>query len=116
MNDLDHPESFENFVLGRLSDQENESIIAHLVSCEVCAAKVERLWLDAPIGKSIPTVIGTDMQDTIESERSLFRKIHRSDLGGQVVRLYTQGFISLLTGMFRPIVSSFRASRPRGGK
>jgi hypothetical protein len=116
MIETDHPKSLDAFVTGRLSDMENEAIFAHLATCQQCEAKIERLWQAAPIGNSVFKMPDLDIQDALESERSLFRRIHRSELGGQMVKFYTQSFFGLFTGLLRPFVNNFRKPESTGGK
>lgn len=116
MNETDHPESLDAFVTGRLSDLENEAIFAHLATCEVCEAKVERLWPAALIDRPVVEVPDIDFHDAVGSESLLFRRIHRSELGGQLVKLYTAGFLGLFTTLLGPIVDNFRKPKSSGGK
>ncbi len=113
MNDPSHPENLEDFVAGRKNDEENTRILEHLAICEQCAAEVEALWTESPASDLLPDIGDTPLEAMTAMEESLFRQIHRSDLGGQVVKLGTQGFIKVIAALLGPITGR---RRPETGR
>jgi len=114
MNERSHPESLEDFVAGRKNDEENARILEHLAECEHCAAEVEALWTESPVNYILPEITEAAPGAMTELEESLFRRIHRSDLGGQVIKLGTQGFVNLISALLGPIVKKRRPSKQGG--
>ena len=115
MTNNDHPHSLEDFINGLLSDEENEAILTHLVTCQACETKVERMWEATPIGIAHSGMPVSGTADAADIEESLFRKIHRSELGGQFIKFYTQGFLGLISMLLHPIVSNIRRPKSSGG-
>ncbi len=113
-NERSHPESLEDFVAGRKNDEENAHILEHLADCEQCAAEVEALWAKSPASHILPETSEAPPEAMTALEESLFRRIHRSDLGGQVIRLGTQGFINLIAALLSPLANRRRPSKQGG--
>ncbi len=109
----DHPFPLADFVEGRLSETDNLAVIEHLASCESCEAEVERLWRRSEPGRALPQVPDAQAVSTDRVESSLFRRIRRTDLGGQVIQLSTQGFLDLIVALVRPFMGGVRSSRSK---
>ena len=98
-----HPsaQELEAFVAGRLAEADAETIIIHLAECEPCLALVDQLW----VGVDDQAVPNLDSERSRHVERRLWRRIHRSNLGGQVIRMGTHGLLSVLLALLRPLFS-----------
>ena len=93
------PAALESLVAGRLKEAEEEAVILHLSECEPCLAIAEGLWrqqLDA----EIPDL---DQEAAGRMEEGLRRRIHRSELGKQAVRLSTQGLVLAWSALLQPL-------------
>ena len=112
--DESHPDLLEDFVAGKKNEAENALILDHLAVCERCTAEVESLWAKSPARHILPKINPADPETVDTLEESLFRRIHRSELGGQIIRLGTQGFAYSILALFRPILAGRRPSRQGG--
>jgi hypothetical protein len=103
MNSTEHPAShtLADLAAGRLADAEEQAVIAHLVECEPCLAAVDRLWdeLLATSGLAVPDL---KPEAAERVERDLWRRIHRSDLAGETIRLGTHALLLVLLALLGP--------------
>ena len=99
-------ERLEHFVSGRLTDHESDQVMAHLAECDVCLSSTDELWASQPVGEAVSYIVDLDADTATRVERKLVRKIHRSNMTGSVVRLGTQGFLSVMLGLLRPLMGA----------
>ena len=91
-------QDLEALFSGCLSDAAADVVIAHLAACDHCLAVADDLWAktaDLPI----PDL---DLERATRVEAHLRRNIYRSNLGGQVIRLGTQGLLRVWLGLLAP--------------
>jgi hypothetical protein len=108
MDPTEHPTSqtLADLVAGHLSGARAEAVITHLSECESCLVLADRLWdehLTELAGATIPDL---DPQAAEQVERGLWRRVHRSDLGGDTVRLSTRLLLSVWVALLRPLFGS----------
>ncbi len=117
MNDSTHisQERLEQFVTGLLSEAEAEDVMSHLAECEQCLSLTDTLWTSQPVGRTLSESVDLDVTTAERLERRLVSRIHRSNLSGAVVRLGTQGFMSVALGLLRPLIVTRRRSNLEQG-
>ena len=108
MNSTEHPDSqtLGDLARGLLTGPEADAVIAHLSECESCLALADRLWdehLAEIAGAAIPDL---DPEAAEQVEYGLWRRLRRSDLGGEMVRLSTDLLLSVWMALLRPLFGS----------
>jgi hypothetical protein len=93
------PDDLKCFVAGRLKKAEADAVIVHLSECESCLAITDGFWHQRFNGE-IPDL---DRDVAGRMEGGLRRRIHRSELGKQAVRLSTQGLLLAWLALLRPL-------------
>jgi hypothetical protein len=111
MNSTEHPDlqTLADFNAGRLADAEVEVVIAHLVECGLCLGTVDRLWDEIMTGIAGMAIPKLELERAVRIERDLWRRIQRSDLGGETVRLGTGLLLSVWLALLRPLFGPRRA-------
>ncbi len=105
MNESDHPDSFDAFIEGRLSEAEESRLIEHLSKCEECSQKVERMW-----SEEFDQLGGFDSPRMSEEagerlRQGTMRRIRRSNLGGSIVQFTFKGLFGVVITLLRPFLS-----------
>lgn len=108
MNSTEHPNSqtLADLAAGHLTGAKADVVIAHLSECEPCLALADRLWdehLAEIAGAAIPDL---DPEAAEQVEHGLWRRVRRSDLGGETVRLSTKLLLSVWVALLRPLFGS----------
>ena len=104
-------QDLEALYSGLLSDAVADVVIAHLAACEHCLAIADDRWA----GTADLAIPNLDLESATRVERRLRRNIHRSNLGGQIFRLGTQGLVRVWLGLLEPFFGSAR-QKDKGGQ
>jgi anti-sigma factor RsiW len=94
---------------GGLTDAAAEIVIAHLAACDRCLTLADELWAETA-ARTIPDF---DHERATRVEGRLRQNIYRSNLGGQVVRLGTQGLLRVWFGLLGPFLGG-KQKKDRG--
>ncbi|MFC2037794.1 hypothetical protein ACFLYD_07510 [Chloroflexota bacterium] len=108
MNLIKHPDprTLADLAAGHLTGAKADVVIAHLSECEPCLALADRLWdehLAEIAGAAIPDL---DPEAAEQVEYGLWRRLRRSDLGGEMVRLSTRLLLSVWVALLQPLLGS----------
>lgn len=103
-------QNLEALFSGCLSDTAADVVIAHLAACDHCLAIADDLWAET----ADLTIPDLDLERATRVEGRLRRNIYRSNLGGQVVRLGTQGLLRVWLGLLGPFFGGGQ-QKDRGG-
>jgi len=100
-NNMNHwsAEDLAAFVRGRLTDLENETIFAHLEACEQCFTIVDGFWAEGSL-QELGFDGHLDKDAAARLEDKLYRRIHRSQLAGDVVTLGARGMLGSVIALF----------------
>ena len=104
-------QDLEALYSGLLSDAVADAVIAHLAACEHCLATADDRWA----GTADLAIPDLDLERVRRVEGRLRRNIYRSNLGGQIVRLGTQGMLRVWLGLLGPFFGSGR-QKDKGGQ
>jgi hypothetical protein len=88
------PEEIESYLRGTLDEIENEAIIQHLGECQECLEEVEQLWNE---NETIGRI------DNEKMKGQLLKKIHRTNLVGNFIKLSIRGFLFTAIGLLFPL-------------
>lgn len=90
----------QKMMTGQLNEQETEQLLELIEQSDENLETADAVWAEhlatlnnAPALKS---------QDTQRLAQLLARRIHRSDLSGQIVKIGTQGFTQVALALLRP--------------
>ncbi|MFQ5419971.1 MAG: zf-HC2 domain-containing protein [Anaerolineae bacterium] len=97
-------QTLRRLVDGRLHEKEQEQIMAHLAECGECVDKVDALWAAQPLGTAVGETEPLDPATARRVEKKVVKRIHRSDLTGEMLRLLVQGFAGVAVALARPLV------------
>lgn len=86
------------YVRLKLDDDENERVIAHLSKCDSCLTLVDAVWQE-----NTPSDLRLR---TTKTEKRLIGSIHRSNLGGNLMKLGFGGFFRVIFGVVAPLLRS----------
>ena len=103
-------QNLETLFSGCLSDAAADVVIAHVSACDHCLAIADDLWAET----GDLTVPDLDLERAMRVEGRLRRNIYRSNLGGQIVRLGTQGLLRVWLGLLGPFLGGHQ--KDRGGR
>jgi hypothetical protein len=102
-------QELRELIAGRMETVESARLLAHIEQCDHCLAQADELWSQQPVAAVVADWVELDAPTAQRLERQLVRKIHRSNLSADMLRLGTQGFLSVAVSLLRPIV---RPRRP----
>ena len=94
------------FIKGSLTDIESETILTHLEECEHCLSIVDSLWEEGGWQDSNSN-LRLDHDTAARLEQKLYRRIHRSQLAGDVVTLGTRGMFETVFALLAPFIGMF---------
>ncbi len=99
----------ESYVQGKLSAEENEKIISHLINCDECLEVVEEIWrkYTGSIGGETPSL---SQERSERLEQRVFKEIHRGDLAVEAVRFAVVGFGEVLKALLIPFMEKLNPS------
>jgi anti-sigma factor RsiW len=106
-------QQLEQFVKGQMNETESEQVMSHLGQCDHCLALTDELWNEQPVSRAMSEIVDLDDRTAERMQRKVTSQIHRSNLSGNMIRLGTQGFLSVALGLLRPLVGQQR-NRTRG--
>lgn len=96
--------TLKRFVAGRLEEAEAEHIVVHLSECDRCLALADELWSTQPAGTAVVPPPDPDPDVAQRIERKITKRIHFSNLSGEIIRLGTRGFIDVALAIVRPLI------------
>ncbi len=102
MNEHLTPHQLQALVDGKLPADEADRAMAHLGECDQCLADADRRWAVSDRAPVLQRAGSPAPQASMRMEQALFSRIHRLRFLGEVLRLATGGFASLLTTLLRP--------------
>ena len=102
------PELLKKFVAGQLTDAEMEEVLIHLSEDEESLNNIEDLWQSEPMAQAVSIASEIDPKSATRIKRKVIKRIHRSDLSGQVVQLGVRGFMDVTMAMLRPLLGGRR--------
>ena len=91
----------ESYIQGKLSTEENEEIISHLVDCDHCLEVVENIWRRHTGGVENAPQLSSERANRLE--KRLFMEIHRGDLFAEAIRFAVVGFGEVLKALLVPL-------------
>ena len=103
-------ENLAAFVSGRLTEIETEAILTHLEECEHCLTIVDGLWEEGG-WQDLDSNLHLDKEAAARLEQKLYRRIHRSQLAGDVVALGTRGMLQTVFALMAPFVGMLSPSK-----
>ncbi len=98
-------ETVTRLVDGRLNKREQEQVMAHLAECDACVEKVDALWAARPLAAAVSQTEELDPAIARRVERKVVKRIHRSDLTAEILRLLVQGFAGVAVALARPLMA-----------
>jgi anti-sigma factor RsiW len=105
MSESIHPTNLDQFVAGTLSEDQNTAILMHLAVCDKCADDVEAMWEEHYLYSTTNSPPILEEKTAKRLEKSVLQRVHRSELGGELVRLSTRGALAVFTALLRPLVA-----------
>jgi hypothetical protein len=108
MDSTEHPNSqtLADLAAGLLTGAKADVVIAHLSECEPCLALADRLWDEHLAEIASAAIPDLDPEAAEQVEHGLRRRLRRSDLGGDMVRLSTRLLLSVWVALLQPLFGS----------
>jgi hypothetical protein len=108
VNSTEHPDprTLAYLAAGHLTGAKFDVVIAHLLECEPCLAMADRLWDEHLAEIADADIPDLDPEVAEQVEQGLWRRLRRSDLGGEMVRLSTSLLLSVCVALLQPLFDS----------
>jgi hypothetical protein len=105
----DHPSNLGEFIAGKLSPSERDTVLAHITNCDVCWAQVEHAWQATDLAGKLSGV-PTQSPNFQRLQLRLAHKINRNDLGVSVVRFFSSGFAQVFLTFLKPFFAHSKSN------
>ena len=102
MNQLCDEATLRAFAEGQLDEEEAQKVLELFLEDDDCLAAMDRIWAEqAQLKDESPAI---ESNAAARLEEMILARIRRTDLGGNVVNLGTQGLMKVLLALIQPFV------------
>lgn len=102
MNPLCDEATLRAFAEGKLSEEDAQKVLELFLEDDNCLAAMDKIWAEqAQLNDTSPPI---ESNAAAKLEEMILARIRRTDLGGNVVKLGTQGLMKVLLALIQPFV------------